>query len=230
MAQIICKDAAFGYEGRMICEGLSFEVNAGDYLCIVGDNGSGKSTLINTLLSLKSVSSGSIILGDGLTRKDIGYLPQQSEAQKDFPASVREVVLSGCVSGLGKRAFFGRLERLEAEQNMKMMGIYELADESYRNLSGGQKQRVLLARALCAAKNVLLLDEPVSGLDPSASASLYSLIEHLNRHTGVTVIMVTHDIENALRDATSVLLMGKEPRFFSSVEDYRAECLSGGEK
>jgi zinc transport system ATP-binding protein len=230
MAQIICKDAAFGYEGRMICEGLSFEVNAGDYLCIVGDNGSGKSTLIKTLLSLKSVSSGSIILGDGLTRKDIGYLPQQSEAQKDFPASVREVVLSGCVSGLGKRAFFGRLERLEAEQNMKMMGIYELADESYRNLSGGQKQRVLLARALCAAKKVLLLDEPVSGLDPSASASLYSLIEHLNRHTGVTVIMVTHDIENALRDATSVLLMGKESRFFDSVEDYRAECLSGGEK
>ena len=115
MAQIICKDAAFGYEGRMICEGLSFEVNAGDYLCIVGDNGSGKSTLIKTLLSLKSGSSGSIILGGGLTRKDIGYLPQQSEAQKDFPASVREVVLSGCVSGFGKRAFFGRFERFEAE-------------------------------------------------------------------------------------------------------------------
>ena len=230
MAQIVYNDVAFGYDGRLVCEGLSFEVNAGDYLCIVGDNGSGKSTLIKTLLSLKSVSSGSIILGDGLTRKDIGYLPQQSEAQKDFPASVREVVLSGCVSGLGKRAFFGRLERLEADQNMKMMGIYELADESYRNLSGGQQQRVLLARALCAAKKVLLLDEPVSGLDPSASASLYSLIEHLNRHTGVTVIMVTHDIENALRDATSVLLMGKEPRFFSSAEDYRAECLSGGEK
>ena len=159
MAQIICKDVSLGYEGRMICEGLSFEVNAGDYLCIVGDNGSGKSTLIKTLLSLKSVSSGSIILGDGLTRKDIGYLPQQSEAQKDFPASVREVVLSGCVSGLGKRAFFGRLERLEAEQNMKMMGIYELADESYRNLSGGQQQRVLLARALCASEDMLLLDE-----------------------------------------------------------------------
>ena len=230
MAQIICKDVSLGYEGRLICEGLNFEVSAGDYLCILGDNGSGKSTLIKTLLALKSVSSGSITLGDGLTRKDIGYLPQQSEAQKDFPASVREVVLSGCVSGLGKRAFFGRLERLEAEQNMKMMGIYELADESYRNLSGGQQQRVLLARALCAAKKVLLLDEPVSGLDPSASASLYSLIEHLNRHTGVTVIMVTHDIENALRYATSVLRMGKEPCFFGSAEDYRTEFLVGGER
>lgn len=230
MAQIICNNVSLGYEDRTVCENLNFEINEGDYLCIVGDNGSGKSTLMKALLSFGTVLEGEIVFGDQLTRKDIGYLPQQSEAQKDFPASVREVVLSGCVSGLGKRAFFGRLERLEAEQNMKMMGIYELADESYRNLSGGQQQRVLLARALCAAKKVLLLDEPVSGLDPSASASLYSLIEHLNRHTGVTVIMVTHDIENALRDATSVLLMGKEPRFFSSAEDYRAECLSGGEK
>ena len=110
------------------------------------------------------------------------------------------------------------------------MGLEGMEKQSFRELSGGQQQRVLLARALCATEKMILLDEPVSGLDPSASASLYSLIEHLNRHTGVTVIMVTHDIENALRDATSVLLMGKEPRFFSSVEDYRAECLSGGER
>lgn len=229
MAQIICNNVSLGYEGHTVCENLNFEINAGDYICIVGDNGSGKSTLIKALLSLGTVIGGEIVFGDRLTRKDIGYLPQQSEAQKDFPASVREVVLSGCVGGLGKRAFFGKAERLEADQNMKMMGIYELADKSYRTLSGGQQQRVLLARALCAANKVLILDEPVSGLDPSASASLYSLIHHLNKHTGATIIMVTHDIENSLRDATGVLRMSSEPRFFDSVEDYRKEFLSGGE-
>jgi zinc transport system ATP-binding protein len=229
MAQIICNNVSLGYEGHTVCENLNFEINAGDYICIVGDNGSGKSTLIKALLSLGTVIGGEIAFGDGLTRRDIGYLPQQSEAQKDFPASVREVVLSGCVGGLGKRAFFGKAERLEADQNMKMMGIYELADKSYRTLSGGQQQRVLLARALCAANKVLILDEPVSGLDPSASASLYSLIHHLNKHTGATIIMVTHDIENSLRDATGVLRMSSEPRFFGLVEDYRKEFLSGGE-
>ena len=228
MAQIICKDLVLGYDGHVVCEGVNFRINAGDYMCIVGDNGSGKSTLVKTLLSLKTAMSGEIELGDGLSRRDIGYLPQQSEAQRDFPASVREVVISGCVGGLGKKFFFGRGERLEAEQNMKIMGIYDLADCSYRELSGGQQQRVLLARALCAAKKVLLLDEPVSGLDPTASASLYSLIEHLNKHMGVTIIMVTHDVENALLDASCVLRMSTEPRFFGTVDDYRRECLAGG--
>jgi zinc transport system ATP-binding protein len=228
MAQIICKDLSLGYDGRTICEGINFEINAGDYVCIVGDNGSGKSTLVKTLLSLKSASGGEMIFGEGLTRKDVGYLPQQSEVQRDFPASVREVVISGCVGALGKKAFFGRSERLEAEQNMKIMGIHELADKSYRALSGGQQQRVLLARALCAAKKVILLDEPVSGLDPSAAASLYSLIHHLNRHMGVTVIMVTHDLDNALRDANRVLRMGARPEFFSEVDLYREKYLTGG--
>lgn len=230
MAQIICKELSLGYDGRTVCEGINFEINSGDYICIVGDNGSGKSTLVKTLLSLKSAIGGEIIFGEGLSRKDVGYLPQQSEAQRDFPASVREVVISGCVGSLGRKAFFGRAEKLEAEQNMKMMGIYELADKSYRALSGGQQQRVLLARALCAAKKVILLDEPVSGLDPNASASLYSLIHHLNKHMGITVIMVTHDLENALRDATSVLRMSERPEFFAKVDDYRREYLSGGAK
>ena len=228
MAQIICKDLSLGYDGRTICEEINFEINAGDYICIVGDNGSGKSTLVKTLLSLKSASGGEMIFGEGLTRKDVGYLPQQSEAQRDFPASVREVVISGCVGSLGKKAFFGRAEKLEADQNMKMMGIYELADKSYRALSGGQQQRVLLARALCAAKNVILLDEPVSGLDPSASASLYSLIHHLNKHMGVTVIMVTHDLENALRDANGVLRMSAHPEFFKNVDEYKEKYAVGG--
>ena len=228
MSQIICKDIALGYEGKIICEGLNFSVEAGDYLCIVGDNGSGKTTLTKALLSLKAPHSGSISFGDGISKKDIGYLPQQSELQKDFPASVEEVVLSGCTSRLGKRFFMGRKERLEAMQNMKMMNVYDLANKSFRTLSGGQMQRVLLARALCAANKILILDEPVSGLDPTATADMYETIHHLNKHTGITIIMVTHDIENSLRDASAVLKIGKEPKLYSSPEEYKAE-FSGGE-
>lgn len=229
MAQLKCTDLSLGYEGHTVCEHLNFEINAGDYVCIVGDNGSGKSTLVKALLSLKAVSGGSIAFSDGVTKRDIGYLPQQSEAQKDFPASVEEVVLSGCVTSLGKRCFMGKEQKLEAMQNMKMMGVYELAKESYRNLSGGQQQRVLLARALCAANRILLLDEPVSGLDPHASADMYQLIQHLNKHTGITIIMVTHDMENGLKDANKILRMSVKPEFFDSVDAYRAAYLSGGD-
>lgn len=227
MSQIICKDLSLGYEGTTVCENLSFSVEAGDYLCIVGENGSGKTTLTRALLSLKAPTSGSISFGEGVTKRDIGYLPQQTELQKDFPASVEEVVLSGCASRLGKRFFMGKRERLEAMQNMKMMNVYDLAQRSYRTLSGGQMQRVLLARALCAANKILILDEPVSGLDPTATADLYSTIHHLNKHTGVTIIMVTHDIENAMRDATCVLKICKEPKFYSSPDDYKASLFGG---
>ena len=227
MSQIICKDLSLGYEGHTVCEGLNLTVEKGDYLCIVGDNGSGKTTLMRTLLSLKPALSGSISFGDGVTARDIGYLPQQSELQKDFPASVEEVVLSGCTSRLGKRFFMSKADRLEAMQNMKMMNVYDLAKQSYRTLSGGQMQRVLLARALCAANKILILDEPVSGLDPHATADMYETIHHLNKHTGITIIMVTHDIENALRDATAVLKISKEPTYYQTVEEYKLS-ISGG--
>ena len=227
MAQIICKDLSLGYDGVAVCEGLNFSIEKGDYLCIVGENGSGKTTLMKALLSLKAPLSGKIEFGDGVSGRDVGYLPQQSELRKDFPASVREVVTSGCTSRLGKRFFMGKAERLEAEQNMKMMRVYDLADKSYSTLSGGQMQRVLLARALCAANKILVLDEPVSGLDPAAAADMYSTIHHLNKHTGITIIMVTHDIENALRDATAVLKIGKTPTYYSSAEEYRGS-LDGG--
>ena len=228
MAQIICKDLSLGYEGGLVFEHLDLSINKGDYLCIVGNNGSGKTTFTKALLSLKAPLAGSIEFGDGVTKSDIGYLPQQSELQRDFPASVEEVVLSGCTSKLGKRFFMRKNERLEAMQNMKMMNVYDLADRSFKTLSGGQMQRVLLARALCAANKILILDEPVSGLDPTATADMYETIHHLNKHTGITIIMVTHDIENALRDATAVLKVGKEPMFFSSPAEYKA-TLFGGE-
>lgn len=221
MSQIICKDLSLGYDGVTVCEGLNFSIEKGDYLCIVGENGSGKTTLMKALLSLKAPLSGKIEFGDGVSGRDVGYLPQQSELRGDFPASVREVVTSGCTSRLGRRFFMGKAERLEAEQNMKMMRVYDLADKSYSTLSGGQMQRVLLARALCAANKILVLDEPVSGLDPAAAADMYSTIHHLNKHTGITIIMVTHDIENALRDATAVLKIGNTPTYYSSPEEYR---------
>ena len=227
MSQIICKDLTLGYEGNAVCSGLDLVVEKGDYLCIVGDNGSGKTTFMRALLSLKPALSGTISFGDGISARDIGYLPQQTELQKDFPASVEEVVISGCTSRLGKRFFMGKAERLEAMQNMKMMNVYDLAKKSYRTLSGGQMQRVLLARALCAANKILILDEPVSGLDPNAASDMYETIHHLNKHTGITIIMVTHDIENALRDATAVLKISKEPRLYRSVEEYKRSIAGG---
>ena len=227
MSQIICKDLTLGYEGNSVCSGLDLVVEKGDYLCIVGDNGSGKTTFMRALLSLKPALSGTISFGDGISARDIGYLPQQTELQKDFPASVEEVVISGCTSRLGKRFFMGKAERLEAMQNMKMMNVYDLAKKSYRTLSGGQMQRVLLARALCAANKILILDEPVSGLDPNAAADMYETIHHLNKHTGITIIMVTHDIENALRDATAVLKISKEPILYRSVEEYKRSIAGG---
>ena len=221
MALIVCRDVSLGYDGVTVCEHLNFEVNSGDYLCIVGDNGSGKSTLMKALLGLNPTLKGEIIKGEGMTVGSIGYLPQQSELQRDFPATVREVVLSGCVGDLGKRFFYGKAARKLALECMEKLGISALADKPYSILSGGQQQRALLARALCAAKKVILLDEPVSGLDPVAASEMYALIDSLRRKSDITVIMVTHDIGAAVKYASCVLHMGERPEFFGSVSGYR---------
>ena len=223
MALIKCENLSLGYEGRAIIENLNFEVNSGDYLCIVGENGSGKSTLIKTLLGLQSPLAGSITTGDGLLRNEIGYLPQQTVVQRDFPASVREVVLSGCQGHLGLRPFYSKEDKALAAQNMEKMGITALSGRCYRELSGGQQQRVLLARALCATRRVLLLDEPVSGLDPKVTAEMYNLIYTLNKDENITVITVSHDIAAAVRYANRILHIGKEI-FFGTKEEY----VSGG--
>lgn len=221
MSQLICRDVALGYDGETVCEHVNFKVDSGDYLCVVGDNGSGKSTLMKTLLGLRSPVSGEIIKGDGLAVGSIGYLPQQSELQRDFPATVREVVLSGCVGNLGHRFFYSYADKLRAHDAMKRLGICDLADKPYSTLSGGQQQRTLLARALCAARKIILLDEPVSGLDPVSTSEMYELIRSLNRDEGLTVIMITHDVLAALKYATCVLHMGEHPEFFASVAHYR---------
>ena len=220
MALITVKDLAVGYETGIVASDINFEVNTGDYLCIVGENGSGKSTLMKTLLRLQDPIRGEIVTGDGLTRGEIGYLPQQTQIQKDFPASVREVVLSGCQGKLGWRPFYGAFEKQAAQKNMERMGIASLAGRSYRELSGGQQQRVLLARALCAAEKVLLLDEPVSGLDPVVTAEMYGLIEKLNRE-GITIIMISHDISAAIHSASHILHVAKTA-WFGTKEDYRS--------
>ena len=220
MALLTACDLSIGYDGKTILKDLNFSVSSGDHLCIVGENGSGKSTLMKTILGLCNPISGKITTGDGLMRKEIGYLPQQTAVQKDFPASVKEVVMSGFCGAMGLRPFYNKQEKKEAFENLEKLGISGLSKRCYRELSGGQQQRVLLARALCATKKLLLLDEPVSGLDPKAAFEMYGIIESLNKETGITVIMISHDVlSSASSSMTHVLELGKD-YFFGTKEEY----------
>ena len=230
-----CENVSFAYDGVNVLEGVDFSLNAGDYLCVVGENGSGKSTLIKGLLGLKAPQSGRILTGDGLKPTEIGYLPQQTVVQRDFPASVMEIVQSGCLNRCGLRPYYNREEKKLALDSMERMGIAQLATHCYRELSGGQQQRVLLARALCATRKLLLLDEPVSGLDPKATAEMYDFIAQLNR-AGITIIMISHDVFAAIRYASHILHIGT-PLFSGTKEEYlksdigkRYLSLMGGEE
>lgn len=220
MALITCEHVCLGYDGQTVLRDVNFTVSRGDLLCVVGENGSGKSTLIKGLLGLKAPEQGSITLGDGLVRNEIGYLPQQTQLQRDFPASVAEVVRSGCINQMHGRAFYSRADRARAQENMERMGIEDLAGCSYQALSGGQQQRVLLARALCAADRLLILDEPVTGLDPAATQDLYKTLRYLNEKEKMAVIMVTHDMRGALREAHTILHIGRDGWFFGTVAEY----------
>ena len=255
MALLSCRDLSLGYEGKPILEHIYFEVNIGDYLCIVGENGSGKSTLMKTILGLIRPLKGQVLTGDGLHQNEIGYLPQQTLVQRDFPASVYEIVLSGCqgrqgmrqreigylpqqtlvqrdfpasvyeivLSGCqgrqGLRPFYSKADKALAWQNIRRMELEPLARRCYRELSGGQQQRVLLARALCATRKLLLLDEPVAGLDPKVTTEMYQLIADLNRKDGITVVMISHDLESALRYADHILHIGSRI-YYGPVEGY----------
>ncbi len=218
--QIECKNAALGYENHVIMKGLNFIVNQGDYLCILGENGSGKSTLIKALLNLKPQISGEIRFSKEIGKNEIGYLPQQTIVQRDFPASVREIVQSGCMNRCGLRPFYNQEEKKLASDMMQKLEITHLEKRCYRELSGGQQQRVLLARALCAARKMLLLDEPVTGLDPKATNEMYELIAKLNREDGITVIMVSHDMHAAVKYASHILHIGGRQLFFGTKPDY----------
>ncbi len=232
MPLLSCRDLSFAYDGQVVLKDVNFQVEPGDYLCVVGENGSGKSTLIKGLLGLKEPASGEVVLGEGLRRSEIGYLPQQNALQRDFPASVFEVVLSGRLNNLGRRPFYSAADKRAAADNLERMGMAEFRDRCYQDLSGGQQQRVLLARALCATKKLLLLDEPVTGLDPLATVEMYNLLKLINLCDGIGVVMVSHDVEAAMRYASKILHLNHRQVFFGSVAEYRgsdaARKLTGG--
>ena len=217
--QIECQNLTVGYDGRAILKDINFTVNRGDYLCIIGENGAGKTTLLRTLLGLQPPVSGKILFGDGLERKGCGYLPQQTAIQRDFPASVSEIVLSGCQNRCGLRPFYRKEEKEYAHKMMEKLGIAHLAEKCYRELSGGQQQRTLLARALCATQEMLFLDEPVSGLDPVATEEMYRLIEQINREDHITILMISHDIKAAVTYADHILEIGKQI-FLGTAQEY----------
>ena len=219
---LACRDVSLGYEGQSVLTHLNITIQEGDYLCIVGDNGSGKSTLLRGLLGLLPPQSGEIWRSPELRRGNLGYLPQQTQAQRDFPATVYEVVLSGCLNQKGMHFFYSPAQKSAALMNMGKLGVLELKDQCYRDLSGGQQQRVLLARALCAASKLLILDEPITGLDPAAAQDLYKLLSYLNRKEGMAIVMVTHDLKAALQSARTVLHIGLSSYFCGSVAEYLA--------
>lgn len=217
---LTCENLTASYDGVKVINSLSFSISEGDYLCILGENGSGKSTLVKCLLGIKPADGGKITLGDGLKHTDIGYLPQHTPMQSGFPATVSEVVLSGCLGRRGYRPFYSSAEKEIASNAMKRLGIYDLASRGCRELSGGQQQRMLLARALCSAKKLLLLDEPVTGLDPIAITEMYSLIKELNQKDGISIIMVSHDIQNLLQHTKHVLHLTDDGAFYGTVDEY----------
>ena len=226
---IKCEHTDFGYENHDAVIDLNLEIYPGDYLCVVGENGSGKSTLIKGILGLLKPTGGTLAVADELKRGGIGYLPQQTAAQKDFPATVQEVVLSGTLSRRGNRPFYSRAERKLAAHNLERLGIEHLKQKCYRELSGGQQQRVLIARALCATEQLLILDEPITGLDPSAIQDFYHLIKKLNKEDGITIIMVSHDIGNVISQANKILHLHRRVVFCGTAEAYGKEFLGGDE-
>jgi zinc transport system ATP-binding protein len=217
---ITCQDAAFGYDGHAVVSALNFSIDSGDYLCIAGENGSGKSTLIKGILRLIPPLEGSVTVDAAVKKTETGYLSQTAAVKNDFPAGVAEIVLSGNAGSMGLRPFYSREEKRRAEENMERLSITDLRKRCYRELSGGQQRRVLVARALCAARKLLVLDEPAAGLDPLIAAELYGLLKKSNRETGIAIIMVTHDVRTAARYANKVLHVKNKQCFFGGAAAY----------
>lgn len=229
-----CGHVDFGYENQDAVIDVDMEINTGDYICIVGENGSGKSTLIKGILGLLKPASGQITMSEELKKTGIGYLPQQTAAQKDFPATVGEVVLSGCLRKRGNRPFYSGKEKKTADYNLNRLGIMELKKHCYRDLSGGQQQRTLIARALCATDKLLILDEPITGLDPAAIQEFYQIVRKLNKEEGVAILMVSHDVQNVIGEANKMMHLDQRVVFYGNTQDYLENRVSsqflGGEK
>lgn len=220
MPQIYCQNLSMSYDKTLALRKVNFNVEKGDYLCILGENGSGKTTLMKGILGLLPIKEGSVRFGDGVRPTEIGYLPQQTMVQRDFPASVLEVVLSGCLNSRGLRPFYSLKDKRKVAEHLEQLAIGDLKKQSYKALSGGQQQRVLLARALCATEKMLILDEPAAGLDPMATTELYDIIKKLNKEKEVTIIMVSHDVDEAVQNSNKILQLGTTVEFFGSTRDY----------
>ena len=220
MNLIECKKLSIGYGNKVVCKNINFAVERGQYVCIIGDNGCGKSTLLKTILGLNKPVNGKIIFDKSNKVSSIGYLPQQSDMQKDFPATVREVVMSGFLGGMGWRPFYNREEKAKADKVMEELEIQPLANKSYKELSGGQQQRVLLARALCATDEILVMDEPVNGLDARTIRKFYSIIRKLNSENGLTIVMVSHNIDKVVDYATHIVYLKNDMAFAGTSEDF----------
>ncbi len=219
MALISCKNVSLSYEGLTVLKNISFEINAGDYYSIIGRNGSGKSTLLKSLIRLKAPDTGEIIYSDGLTQDKIGYLAQQTPVQKDFPASVSEVVLSGCIKGHRLFPFYSAADKKLAYEKMELLGIADIKNKCFRELSGGQQQRTLLARAMCATDDILMLDEPVTGLDPVVTTEFFEIINDMHK-SGITIVMVSHDIHCAVKYSTRILHLDGGVLFDGTSDEY----------
>jgi len=220
---LVCQNASFGYDGHIVVSDISFTLKRGDYLCIIGENGSGKSTLVKGILRLINPARGKIFFEDGIKANETGCLTQQEAAKKDFPAGVMEIVLSGFSGSMGLRPFYTRKERAAAEINMGRMEVTGLKNRCFRELSGGQQRRVLIARALCAAKKLLVLDEPAAGLDPIVTNELYELLVKINQDAGITIIMVTHDIQAAVKYGKRILHLSEKNHFYGTPRDWQRE-------
>lgn len=226
MSLIKCENLAVGYGSEVVAKNISFNVDKGMYLCIIGENGVGKSTLIKTILGLNKEIEGKLEFSEEILNEGIGYLPQNTQVQKDFPATVMEIVLSGTLAAAKKfRPFYSKADKEKAQNALEQLGIEDLKDKCFRNLSGGQLQRVLLARALCSTDKLLLLDEPVAGLDPQATENFYEIIEKLNKK-GTAIIMVSHDLAAVDAFASHVMFLGRCDFFFGTKEAYKETEIS----
>ncbi len=222
MNLIELKKLNIGYGHKVVCKDINFTIEQGQYICVVGENGSGKSTLLKTILGLNREVSGKIIFADDVTSKGIGYLPQQNEIQRDFPATVREIIMSGFIGKMGFRPFYNKPEKEKCSVICKNLDISDLIDKSFKELSGGQQQRVLLARALCATDNILVMDEPVNAMDNKTVKKFYQLIKKLNTENGLTIIMVSHNLESVISSATHVIYLKDKMEFAGTKEDFMA--------
>ena len=226
MKILTLKNVSLGYDTNIVIKNINFEIKEGDYLCVIGENGAGKSTLIKGILGLIKPIKGKIILDEDIKQEEVGYLPQMSTTMKNFPASVYEVVLSGCLNSRGLNPFYSKKNKELVNKNLKKLKIDSLKHKSFGELSGGQQRRVLLARALCAMKKILVLDEPTSGLDPKAINEFYKIIEKLNIEDKITIIMVSHDMKNAIKYGKKILHLAPEEIFFGTTNKYKKNIIS----